>query len=149
MNQQRGFSLIEVLMSLGLLAGVLLPTMFLLDTAARQAKSGRTASEALSVARSITEEMQGWGLRQIHWQYGLDGTQTSYVIDTRTNSYASRWQPMLDVELQDAHATITLQSLAPTSVPLLNSTRAIRITVTVSWKEQRRGRMIQVSTVRT
>jgi type II secretory pathway pseudopilin PulG len=147
---QRGFSLVEVLLSLGMLAGVLLPAVWLFDLAARDAKSGRTASEALAVARSVLEEMQSWGFHQTHWEYGLDGTATSYAVDTRTNTYAAKWQATLDAKLYGAHAIIALDSLPPTSgtLPPLNSTRAIRITVSVFWQEGERHRSIQLSTTR-
>lgn len=61
-SDERGFSLLEVILALGMLAAVLVSTTGLLVMGSYQTKSGRTASEALSVARTILEEMQGWGL---------------------------------------------------------------------------------------
>jgi type II secretory pathway pseudopilin PulG len=146
---QGGYSLIEVILSLGLLAGVMLPSAWLLDLAAHQAKSGRTASEALAVARSIQEEMQSWGFHQTHLQYGLDGTATSYAIDTRTNAYASRWQATLEEKLDRPWATILLESTGPGgTAPTMDGTRAIRITVTVYWRERSRHRSISLTATR-
>jgi type II secretory pathway pseudopilin PulG len=146
---ERGFSLVEVVLSLGLLAAVLLPTAFLLDLASREAKSGGTASEALAVARSILEEMEGWGFHELHWGYGLNGKAVTYRVDTRKNSHASEWQAALDAELHNAYAIIELNSLSPTgSPPPLESTQAIRITVTVFWQEQQRHRSVQLSATR-
>lgn len=146
---QGGFSLVEVVLSLGLLAAVLLPTAFLLDLASREAKSGGTSSEALAVARSILEEMEGWGFHEIHWGYGLDGKAVRYRVDTRKNSHASKWQAALDAELHNAYAMIEINSLSPAGgPPPLESTQAIRITVTVFWQEQQRHRSIQLSATR-
>jgi len=146
---QGGYSLIEVILSLGLLAGVILPSAWLLDLAARQAKSGRTASEALAVARSIQEEMEGWGFHQIHLQYGLDGTANAYAVDTRTNSFASRWQTTLEEKLHRPHAIVQLESVGPGgTTPTMDGTRAIRITVTVHWRERSRHRSIALCATR-
>ena len=149
MTGQRGISLVEVVCSLGLLASVLVSTASMFVLGNRQIDSGRTASEALSISRSILEEMQGWGLRQTYTVYGYDGTATSYTVDTRSNSYAAKWQSTLSSKLFNGYATIALDSLGPTlPVPDLDSTRAIRVIVTVQWEEGSRLRRVRLGTVR-
>jgi prepilin-type N-terminal cleavage/methylation domain-containing protein len=146
---ERGFSLIEVLLALGLLAAVLISTTWLLVIGSYQAKSGRTASEALSVAGTILEEMQGWGFRQTYLAYGLDGTATSYTIDTRSNSYASKWQSTLNSKLHNSYAIVELESLDSSGTPPpLAGTQTIGVTVRVFWVEGDRSRNIRVRTVR-
>ena len=148
-SNSRGFSLIEVILALGLLAGVLIAMSWLFVMGAHHAKSGRTASEALAVARTILEETQGWGFHQTHLAYGLDGSAATYTVDTRLNSYASKWQPVLNQKLFDSYALIELESLSPTGTPPpLASTDAIGVTVTVHWIEKERARNIRVRTVR-
>ena len=146
---QAGISLIEVVCSLGLLAGVLISTTSMFALGNRQVKSGRTASEALSIAQSVQEEMQGWSFSQTYTVYGFDGTATSSTADTRSNGYASKWQSALSSELHNGYATIALESLGPTlPVPALDSTQAIRVIVTVHWEEGRRPRSVRLGTVR-
>jgi Tfp pilus assembly protein PilV len=146
---QAGISLIEVVCSLGLLAGVLVSTTSMFALGNRQVASGRTASEALSIAQSVLEEMQGWSFGQTYAVYGFDGTATSSTVDTRTNAYASKWQSALSSELLNGYATIALDSLGPTlPVPALDSTQAIRVIVTVHWEEGRRQRKVRLGTVR-
>lgn len=147
---QRGFSLIEVVVALGLLAGVLISISGLFVFGGRQVKSGRTSSEALSVARDILEEINGWGFRQTYSLFGYDGTAPVYTADTRTNSFAKgKWQAVLDQKLLDAYATIEIRSLSGSgSPPNLNVTRAIRVLVTVNWREGARPRSLQAGTVR-
>ena len=145
----RGISLVEVIFSLGLLAGVLVSTASMLVLGNRQIDSGRTASVALSISQSVLEEMQGWGFRQTYAVYGYDGTATSYTVDTRSNSYTAKWQSTLSSKLFNGYATIALDSLGPTlPVPDLDSTQAIRVIVTVHWEEGSRPRRIRLGTVR-
>ena len=146
-----GFSLIEVVIALGLLAGVLITIYGLFIIGDRQVKSGRTSSEALSVARTILEEMNRWGFRQTYQTFDstYDGTVQSYSIDSRTNAFAAKWQATLDEKLVNSRATIEIQSLGPASVPPnLNVTRAMRVLVTVFWDEGQRHRSVRVGTVR-
>ena len=146
---QRGFSLIEACLALGLLAVVLISIAGLFILGGREVKSGRSGSQALSVARAILEEMEGWGFRQTYERYGLDGSDGSYEIDTRSNAYASRWQTRLDGMLAGSHALIDLTSLGPAGSSLpMNRTRAIRVLVTVEWNEGERHRKLQLGTVR-
>ncbi len=98
---------------------------------------------------SILEEMQGWGLRETHWTYGLDGAAASYVVDTRSNAYASKWQSDLDQTLVEAYALIELDCLSPLEIPPpLIDARAMRMTVTVHWAEGERERQIQLSAMK-
>ena len=150
-RSEGGFSLVEVVIALGLLAGVLISISGLFIIGDRQVKSGRTSSEALSVGRTILEEMNRWGFRQTYLMFGstYDGAAQSYSIDSRTNTVASQWQSTLDEKLVNSYATIDIQSLGPGSVPPdLDVTRAMRVLVTVFWDEGQRHRSLRVGTVR-
>lgn len=148
-SEARGFSLIEVLLALGLLAGVLVATASLFVVSDRSVNGGRTASEALAVARSVVEEIQDWGFHQTYRAFGLDGSLVSYTVDTRSNAYALKWQAMLPDKLRNGFATIELESLAPSgAAPPLAGAQAIRVLVTVHWEEGPRRRSIQLATVR-
>jgi len=149
-NHERGFSLVEVVIALGLLAGVLISIAGLFILGSKQVESGRTATEALSVARGILEEMDGWGFRQTYQLFGIDGTTAlSGTVDTRTDAYSAKWQQTLDEALFNSHAEILIQSLGPNNPPpTLATTRAIRVVVTVFWSEGNRDRSIRLGTVR-
>jgi len=150
-RNERGLSLIEVILALGLMAGVLISVAGLFILSERQVKSGKTATQALAVGRAISEEINGWGFRQTYRVFGSDGTATSYTYDTEVNTFASKWQTMLDDGLElDSNANITVASVPPTgsAAPALNVARAIRVTVTVFWSEGERNRSVRVMTVR-
>lgn len=146
----RGFSLVEVILALGLLAMVLISIAGLFLLGGSQVKSGRSSSEALSVARAVLEEMEGWGFHEIYARWGTDGSGTSYTVDTRTAASvdATRWQAELDRMLHGAYGLIEITSLGPGSPPPLRRTRAIRVVVTVHWDEGGRHRKIDLGTVR-
>jgi type II secretory pathway pseudopilin PulG len=148
MRRERGFSLVEVVLALGLLAMVLISISGLFLLGGRQLRSGRDSSEALAVARAILEEMEGWGIRQTYAQFGLDGSASRYEIDSRGHPGAARWQARLDTMLSGASASIELTALGPGAPPPMRLTRAIRVLVTVRWVEGERARQLQLGTVR-
>jgi type II secretory pathway pseudopilin PulG len=150
-RHEQGFSLIEVVLALGLLAGVLISIAGLFILGSQQVKSGRTATEALSVARGILEEMDGWGFQQTYKLFGIDGSAaTTATVDTRADAYAAKWQTTLDDALFESYAEIQIESLGPVGgpVPALDATNAIRVVVTVYWGERGRNRQIRLGTVR-
>jgi prepilin-type N-terminal cleavage/methylation domain-containing protein len=152
-NNQRGFSLIEVVVALALLAGVLISIAGLFVIGARQVESGREATEALSVARGIVEQMNKWGFHQTYELFGANGSAATYTWDTRTitdppTTGMGKWQPMLSQKIPGAYATITVTSVGPGTPPVLNLTRAMRVVVTVRWQERMRQRQVQLATVR-
>lgn len=147
-TREQGFSLIEVIMALGLLAAALISIAGLCVLGSRSVNSGRNATEALVVAHSILETMDGWGFRQTYGEFGFDGSTRSYVVDTRSSTVAAPWQAALDARLLNAWAQIDLDSLGPGTPPALASTRAIGVTVTVNWDEGPRSRRIRLGAVR-
>ena len=153
-RNQEGFSLIEVVIALGLLAGVLIAIAGLFVLGGKSVKSGRTSSEALASAREIMEEMNGWGYTQLWGNFGLNGAATTYTVDTATCTTAdcTSWQGTLRSKLgSTAHATIKLDSVAQgvTAPSNFNNTancKNVRVTVNVLWT-QVTGRNRQVSVV--
>lgn len=153
-RKEGGFSLVELVIAIGLLAGVMLAIAGMFSFAGKQVKSGRTSSEALAVGRQILEEMNGWAYRQTYENFGLDGAAATYSIDTRTstNAFAQKWHAILQSKLgASAYATVALASVVGSgSPPVMNAATAknYRVTVTVHWTEITRPRAVTVATVR-
>jgi len=155
-RNQDGFSLIEVVIALGLLAGVLIAIAGLFILGGKSVKSGRTSSEALASAREIVEEMNAWGFSQLWGNFNLAGTANTYTIDTATctTTDCTSWQNTLVSKLGNtAHATIRLDSVMqasgtpPNFAPVTpTSAKNVRVTVSVLWT-QVTGRNRQVSVV--
>jgi type II secretory pathway pseudopilin PulG len=148
-DRSRGFSLVEVVVALGLLAGVLISISGLFALANRQLDGGRNHSTALAVAKDILEEMEGWGYSQVWSTFGVDGSAARHTVDTRTNGFAAKWQAMLESELVNCYAEIELASVDDSPPgPALRDAGAIRVRVTVHWEEGPRSREVSLATVR-
>lgn len=156
---ERGFSLVEIVIALGLLAGVLIAIAGLFIMGGRSVKSGRTSSEALTLGKEIIEEMNGWGFSQLWGNFGLAGTSAkSYTVDTSScvTADCTSWQSTLASKLgATAHATIKLDVVSQTGVATPDFVTAgvvtaknVRITVNVLWT-QVAGRNRQVAVVTT
>jgi Tfp pilus assembly protein PilV len=154
---ENGFSIIEVVIALGLLAGVLISVAGLFVLGGRSVKSGRTASEALATSRQIVETLNTWGFTQLWSNFGYDGQAKTYTVDTNTcvTADCTGWQGTLRSKLgPTAHATIQLDSVAQGALTVPNFanaagsalTKNVRITVNVAWT-QVMGRTRQVSVV--
>lgn len=146
---EAGFSLVEVVLALGLLAGVMISIAGLFALASRDMNGGRNTTEAMAVGRDILEEITGWSYDQTWALFGFDGSATVYTVDTRTNALAQKWQPALEETLYDSWAEIRIESIVGSGVaPNLASARSIRVVVTVYWTEGQRDRTATLSTVR-
>lgn len=144
---EQGSSLIEVTLALGLMGAVLGAIAGLFVIGAGGVKSGRNASEALAVARSMIEDMECWGPRQVYLEYGCDGGLSSCVANSNVDTELAEWQARLEEKLPDAHATVAVASLEPSSPPLSESVQ-VRVMVTIYWNEGSRARKVRLGTVR-
>jgi Tfp pilus assembly protein PilV len=145
-----GFSLAEVVVALGLLAGVLLSVAGLLVIGSRQVRGGRSSSEALAAARAVVEEMRTWSFREVTGRFAVDcdPTQAACTVDSRTSvaAAAATWQADLADRLAGSHAEIVLEALDAGS---LDTAGTLRVTVTVFWRDGVRARQVGLATVRT
>ena len=159
-RDEKGFSLIEVVMALGLLAGVLIAIAGLFILGGRSVKSGRTSSEALAAAREIVEEMDAWGFSQLWSNFGYAGTAKTYTVDTNTctTTDCTGWQSALVAKLgSTAHAIIKIDSVAQASLTVPDfvdgggavTAKNVRVTVNVLWTQvPGRSRQLSVVTAR-
>jgi type II secretory pathway pseudopilin PulG len=161
-TDERGFSLVEVVIALGLLAGVLISITGLFIMASKEVKAGRKSSEALAVGKEIVEEMNGWGYSQIWGNFGFDGAATTYTVDCRANTvggFCPAWQTNLTGKIgSSAYATIKMDSMLTAGGATTNFAdpatgsilaRNVRLLVTVNWTELTgRIRSVQIETSR-
>ena len=153
-GSQGGFSLIEVIVSLGILAAVLvaIASMFVLGQS--NVNSGRKMTEATSIAQHIMEDVNKLsynGLKTFFVGTPNLNTLTIYNADTRiSGSYAeTEYQGLIDSRLYKSYALIALQPIGGNVKPAVWATgEAIRITVTIYWTELRRNRTVTVEGVR-
>ena len=159
-NDAHGFSLIEVIIALGLLAGVLISVSGLFILGGRSVKSGRTSSEALAAGREIVEEMNSWSFSQLWSEFGFDGRAKTYTVNTSTcgTTDCTGWQTALVQKLgTSARATVQIDSVAQGALAVPDfvdisgvvTAKNVRLTVTVLWTQVGgRNRTVSVVTTR-
>ena len=142
----QGFSLAETIVALGVLASVLISVAGLLVLGNQLVKSGRGSSVALAVARDVLEECDGWSFKRTYEEFGCDATQPSCTVDTEHPSM-DQWRQALEQGVYMGNAEVLIESVETGAVPLGQS-RALRVTVAVSWQEGQRSRSARLTTVR-
>ncbi len=152
--RENGFSLIEVLVSLGLLAGVMVAVSSLFIFGGKQVQSGKKMTEAYSVAHDIMEEIGHMTYKQAYMYFKPVATDittdTSYTVNTKTSGApTSNYQPYIDGKLLNGEASIRVEGLdASGNLVVLENSIALRITVTVEWDEGTRHRYLHLRSVR-
>jgi prepilin-type N-terminal cleavage/methylation domain-containing protein len=147
-TRQDGFSLIEVIVALGLMAGVLISVAGLFVIGERQVLRGRNQSTALVAAQTILEEICSWNHNATFERFDSQGNVTSLnaaTTDTNPASIASKWQPFLQDALSNGRAEIRIESC---NGDPLNDTPVLRVVVTVLWDEKTQTRRTELAAVR-
>lgn len=158
---ERGFSLIEVLVSLGLLAGVMVAVSSLFIFGGKEVKSGKEMTEAYSVAHDIVEEIDRLTYTQA-WQYFAptslnSAIDTNYtLLTTAASGYSAQalatlaaYQANIDDKLYNSRATLKFEGLdVAGAAATFDSAIALRVTVTVDWYEGSHQRFLQLRSVR-
>jgi prepilin-type N-terminal cleavage/methylation domain-containing protein len=136
-RSQRGLNLVEVIVALALLAMVLMGISTLFIKGGKSVKSGKLLTSATSVGTDIMEEIDKMAYAQTYGLFGGTSAQTGLTADTRTNTYAQRWQANIDSLLSKpgyrAFATIVETPLGGGAT--FGTAECIRVAVTVQWQE--------------
>ncbi len=152
---EAGMSMIEVLIALGIMAGVLISVASLFVLGGQRVKGGRDMTQALAVASDITEDLRTQGYLTMPESMpsccggGPCDAVTGCTVDSRTDAFAlAEWQPWVDQELYLAHAEITITPLGGSiSPPTFSSSDGIRVRVEILWMEGTSQRSVVQETV--
>jgi Tfp pilus assembly protein PilV len=147
--EERGESLIEAVITLGLLASILLSSLGLFTLGERRLRSARAASQALALARSILEETEAWSVAEFPDRLAVDGSAASSTIDTRTSPAAAAWHEAIASAIPGAFATVRVDAL-PFDGPAepLRDAKGLRVVVAVQWDEAGVQREVRLGTAR-
>jgi prepilin-type N-terminal cleavage/methylation domain-containing protein len=153
-DRQQGFSLIEVLVSLGLLAGVMVAVSSLFIFGGKEVKSGKQMTSAYSIGHDILEEMDRMTYTQAYMYFKPSAvnpdTATTYTVDSYTSGPpTSSYQANIDSKLYNGKASIKVEGIdtAGTAVAL-TSAIGLRVTVSVEWDEGVNHRYLNLRSVR-
>jgi Tfp pilus assembly protein PilV len=147
-DPQRGFSLVEVTIAIGVLAGVLLSIASMFIMGGRQVKTGKTITQATVLAQDLMEQFDKESFTALWTRLGAASTDTTRtVLSTTTLSPIAGWQSEIDRKLAGGAATVRIDAVGPGS-PNFGSATGIRVTVILAWSELGRPQSVRLSTVR-
>jgi prepilin-type N-terminal cleavage/methylation domain-containing protein len=142
---EQGFSLIEVIVALGLLAVVLMSVSGLFVQGGQTVNTGRDLTEATTLATDILEQTDKWAFSQLYTNFGVAKTSGAFSVDSLTNTQAQTWQPGITAKLPNSQATITVTPLGGATFDVAEG---VRLQVTISWTLKLRSRSVSLETVR-
>jgi hypothetical protein len=140
-----GFSLAEVVVALGILAGVLISVAGLLVLGNRLVGAGRHGTTALSVARDVLEEIGAWGFEQTLSVLACPTTEPVCSVNF-AQPESVVWKERVERVLPSGDVAVLLEAAG---APSLGEAEAVRVTVILTWKEELRTRRLALATVRT
>ena len=143
---EAGFSLIEVVIAIGVLAGVLLSICSMFILGARQLKGGKTMTEATTIAHDIMETFDKLSFNSLYTTFGATSSSTTVTIATNSGTTAiTPFAANITQKLASGVATARLDPIGGTN---FGNCLAIKMTVTVTWSEVGRAQTIALSTIR-
>jgi len=143
-----GFSLVEVIIAIGVLAGLLLSVASMFILGGRQVKAGKTITEATTLAQDMMEEFDRASFTSLYTTLGATATDsTRTVASTTTGSPIAGWQTEIGRKLANGAATVTIDAVGA-GTPDFGTAAGIRLTVNIAWSELGRPQTVRLSTVR-
>ena len=139
-----GATLIEVTIALGLLGSLLISAAGLATFGNRQILAGRSRSHALTIARTVMEEMAAWSFRQTYDRLGCSAEEAQCSVGPGHPALES-WQAQADSRVPGAKLQLLVAALD--GMPLAES-RILRVTVSVAWTEGPRSRTVRLMSLR-
>jgi hypothetical protein len=149
-GRERGFSLIEVVLALGLLATVLISIASLFLIGGKQVHQGKDTTSATALGQTIMERIDQLAYNDTYKYFGGADTDTSLSISTApTGTNANQFQSDIATRLgPGASATIAVTPLGTASPLNMGSAAALQVRVTVNWTELGRARSVSIQSVR-
>ena len=153
-REEAGFSLVEVLVALGLLTGVMVAVCSMFVLGGTYVKSGKELTQATALGQDIMEDLnkQSYtGLYLFLQGASPDPNAITVTSDTRTGGSVAdaTWGSNIRSKLFQGYAVIAMKPIGGTVTPAtFASGEGIRVTVTLGWKELRRDRSVKIENIR-
>ena len=143
---EAGFSLVEVVLAIGLLAGVLLSICSMFILGGKQLKTGKTLTEATALAHAIMETFDNMSYTSLYTSFGAADTDTSKTATSNSGTNPlNQFQAEIDRKLAAGSATIVLTQIGGTN---FGDARGIKVVTTLNWSELGRAQSVTIGTVR-
>lgn len=165
---QRGYSLIETLIAMAILATVLLSIMTLFVWGRKNVYSGKQMTRAVSVGTRIMEDLSALTRENVEDAFNLSGATPATVnvagesyprsvlrlsTDTTNDAfgYLGRWNALMAQEnFSSGLVTLVITPVDPNNAatPSITASPIYRIRVYVQWNEEARRRSIVLDTTK-
>lgn len=138
LKNQKGFTLVESLVTIALLSLALLTLMAMFTVGGRMIITSRQRTEATYLAQVLMERLTNETLDTVAQFNGVDTRNTATFSGTATNGIVASWKNQLENSLHDgAYGTVQVESPAIIDgIPMEGLTRTI---VRVFWPSGRSG----------
>ncbi len=143
-----GFSLVEVILAIGILAGALVSigSMFMLG--GRLVAASRSLTRATALAGDLLSEIDSASYSGLYRQMGASATDTTRTVSTQVSgSPIASWGAVIGSRLNGGSAVAAIHALG-SGTPNFETADGIRLTVEVTWSDLGRTRRVVLSTSR-
>ena len=149
-REQGGFSLIEVVLALGLLATVLISIASLFIIGGKQVKNGKSTTSAAAITHEIMERIDQKTYVDTYAYFGGTASSTSLSVSTTTTgNNANQWQAEIATKLgPQASGTIAVTPLGSASPLNMGNSQALQVKITLTWNELGRSKNVTLEEVR-
>ena len=153
-KNEAGYSLVEVLIALGLMSGVMVAVCSMFVLGGTYVKAGKQLTQATALSQDMMEDLNKYSYSGAYLllQGGTpDPNATSVTSDTRVvGSVAdTTWGSNIRTKLFQGYAVVSMQPIGGTASPPRFATgEGVRVTITLGWKEMRRNRSVKIENVR-
>ncbi|HKY32169.1 MAG TPA: hypothetical protein VJV23_06510 [Candidatus Polarisedimenticolia bacterium] len=151
---EKGYSLVEVLISLGLMAGVMVAVCSMFVLGGTYVKAGKQLTQATALAQDMMEDInkQSYTGLYLFLQGGSPDPNAQIVTsDTRSGGSVAdaTWGSGIRSKLHKGYAVVRMKPLGGASTPVtFASGEGIRISIELGWTELRRDRKVTIEGVR-
>jgi prepilin-type N-terminal cleavage/methylation domain-containing protein len=147
-GRERGFSLVEVIIAIGVLSGVLISISSMFMLGGKQVKAGKTITEATAISHDIMETFETMSFSALYFDLGAAVTGTTVTVNSTTvGSILEPWQAEIERKLEGGSASATVTPLGP-GTPNFGAATALRVQISVTWTEFGRPQTVQMASVR-
>ena len=141
---EAGYSLVEVLISLGLLTGVMVSICSMFVMGSTFIKAGKNLTEATVLAQDIMEDINKQSYTGVYemLQLTIDPNASSVVSDTRVSGDKADtlWGDSIRSTLHDGYAVLNVVPIGGSS---FGTGEAVRVDLELGWTELTRNRKVQ------
>ena len=147
-------TLVEILLSLGLMASVLISVASLFILGGQRVKGSRNMTQGMAIASNVMEDLYNFGMNIMPTTFpdccpGGCAASTGCTVSSASDGFLQdRWLPAIEEKLGQGRLEITLIPLGGSATPpTFSSCEGMRLSAKVMWNEGASQRSVYEETV--